>query len=229
MNSTPRPIRIKSNPSSTRRETVDDKNSIDARRESLSRGRARARVTNRASSPTVKRPSSGRMRARVWAYASHGVLCRWSSDVVVYACEGGWVGFRMVYLSVSGRFYTFQVCVYGGKVIYKYVLNQHKWWTRWRGRRRGTGRRRAGIARARDSSVDRSVGGLVRDPSAVVRGRPRAFVRSFVRSFVRQREDVLNRIESKSTAFETRIDGSIALHREVGILGRSRDARETNR
>ena len=137
----------------------------------------------------------------------------------------------MVYLSVSGRFYTFQVCVYGGKVIYRYILNKHKWWTRWRGRRRGTGRRRAGIARARDSSVDRSVGGLVRDPSAVVRGRPRAFVRvrSFVRSFVRQREDVLKRIESKSTAFETGIDGSIALHREVGILGRSRDARETNR
>ena len=138
------------------------------------------------------------MRARVWAYASHGVLCRWSSDVVVYACEGGWVGFRMVYLSVSGRFYTFQVCVYGGKVIYRYILNEHKWWTRWRGRRRGTGRRRAGIARARDSSVDRSVGGLVRDPSVVVYARSRSFGRSFGRSVIRstaRRRFESNRIE----------------------------------
>ena len=83
-------------------------------------------------------------------------------------------------------------------------------------------------ARAIRRSIGRSVVSLETPPRSSA-ARPRAFVRSFVR----QREDVLNRIESKSTAFETRIDGSIdgsiALHREVGILGRSRDARETNR
>ena len=58
-------------------------------------------------------------------------------------------------------------------------------------------------SRARALIVGRSVGVLVRDPSVVVDARSRSFVRvrSFVRSFVRQRENVLNRIESKSSPF----------------------------
>ena len=97
---------------------------------------------------------------------------------------------------------------------------------------------RGNRARARASSVGRSVGGLVRDPSVVVYARSRSFGRSFGRSFDRSfiRSTARRRFESNRIEIDPRrdgnrtsIDGSIARHREVGILGRSRDARETNR
>ena len=85
-------------------------------------------------------------------------------------------------------------------------------------------------SRARARIVGRSVGGLVRDPSVVVYARSRSFGRSFGRSTARRRFES-NRIEidPRRDGNRTSIDGSIARHREVGILGRSRDARETNR
>ncbi len=96
---------------------------------------------------------------------------------------------------------------------------------------------RGNRARARASSVGRSVVSSETPPWSSTRVRVRSvvrsFVRSIVRSFVRQREDVLNRIEieidPRRDGNRTSIDGSIARDREVGILGRSRDARETNR
>ena len=87
-------------------------------------------------------------------------------------------------------------------------------------------------SRARALIVGRLVGVLVRDPSVVVDARSRSFVRvrSFVRSTARKRFES-NRIEIEPfrEGNRTSIDGSIARHREVGIFGRSRDARETNR
>ena len=89
-------------------------------------------------------------------------------------------------------------------------------------------------SRARARIVGRSVGGLVRDPSVVVYARSRSFGRSFGRSFIRstaRRRFESNRIEidPRRDGNWTSIDGSIARDRDVGILGRSRDARETNR
>ena len=76
------------------------------------------------------------------------------------------------------------------------------------------------------------------DPSVVVHARSRSFGRSFGRSFDRSfiRSTARRRFESNRIEIDPRrdgnwtsIDGSIARDRDVGILGRSRDARETNR
>ena len=86
-------------------------------------------------------------------------------------------------------------------------------------------------ARAIRRSIGRSVVSFETPPrsSAVVHAR--SFVRSFVRSFDSAKTFGSNRIEidrfrDENRRFDRRFD---ALHREVGILGRSRDARETNR
>ena len=101
-----------------------------------------------------------------------------------------------------GSFLAFQVCVYGVKVIYRCVLNRQMVDAVWPSMRDGTPPRGN---RARARAHRRSVGRWSRPRPLRGRLRAFAFVRSFVRSFVRQREDVLNRIESKSTPVETRI------------------------